>query len=238
MRYLIVLKQNEAQGCGQSKKQGEKRIKSNSHIGSITTTQVKHSSGFSYFCQELFDMKYNLSEINELIRERRTIYPESYSDRKVHKEQIEVILNNAQWAPTHGNTQPWRFKVFMEEAARQELSEGLGKLYLDLIPEDLQDNLKLAKLMRRPLISSVVIAVCMKRQEEEIIPEIEEIEAVACAIQNMHLTCTAYGIGGFWSTPKIIYSGEMNEFRKSKIEMQSVFNLFCRCYLTILESIW
>ena len=59
-------------------------------------------------------MLFNLSEINELIRSRRTIYPEQFSDRKVHIEQIEVLLNNAQWAPTHGNTQPWRFKVFME----------------------------------------------------------------------------------------------------------------------------
>jgi nitroreductase len=28
----------------------------------------------------------------------------------------------------------------------------------------------------------------------------------------MHLTCTAYGIGGFWSTPKLIYHAKMNEF--------------------------
>ena len=43
-------------------------------------------------------------------------------------------------------------------------------------------------------------------------PEIEEIEAVACAIQNLHLSCTAYGLGGFWSTPKLIYTSQMNEF--------------------------
>ena len=42
--------------------------------------------------------------------------------------------------------------------------------------------------------------------------EIEEIEAVACAVQNMQLTCTAYGLGSFWSTPKLIYSKEMNTF--------------------------
>ena len=54
-------------------------------------------------------MRFNLSEVTELIRERRTIVPEQFSDRKVHKEQLELILNNAQWAPTHGNTQPWRF---------------------------------------------------------------------------------------------------------------------------------
>ena len=158
-------------------------------------------------------MRFNLSEINELIRERRTIYPEQFSERQVHREQIEVILNNAQWAPTHGNTQPWRFKVFTDEG-RQTLSTYLGQAYLNFTPEDKQNDLKLKKLILRPLKSSVVIAVCMKRQAEEKILEIEEIEAVACAIQNMHLTCTAYGLGGFWSTPKLIYTQEMNDFLK------------------------
>lgn len=156
-------------------------------------------------------MRFNLSEINELIRSRRTIYPEQFSDRKVHKEQIEVILNNAQWAPTHGNTQPWRFKVFTEDG-RQKLADFLGQTFLELTPKDQQNDQKLAKLLTRPMKSSVVIAVCMERQKEEKILELEEIEAVACAIQNMHLSCTAYGLGGFWATPKLIYHPKMNEF--------------------------
>ncbi|TNE74062.1 MAG: nitroreductase [Bacteroidetes bacterium] len=156
-------------------------------------------------------MRFNLSEINELIRERRTIYPEQYTDRKVHREQVEVILNNAQWAPTHGNTQPWRFKVFMEEG-RQALSDFLAQTYLKLTPPEKQDDKKLAKLLTRPTLASVVIAVSMKRDPDGKINEIEEIEAVACAIQNMHLTCTAYGLGGFWATPALIYKPEMNEF--------------------------
>jgi nitroreductase len=156
-------------------------------------------------------MKFNLSEISNLIKERRTILPEQFSNRKVQKDQIELILNNAQWAPTHGNTQPWRFHVFQEEA-RERLSQFLGKTYLEITPETEQQDAKLAKLMRRPLLASVVIAVCMKRQETQKILELEEIEAVACAIQNMHLSCTAYGLGGFWSTPKLIYHPKMNEF--------------------------
>jgi len=158
-------------------------------------------------------MRFNLSEITELIRERRTIYPEQFSDRKVHKEQVELMLNNAQWAPTHGNTQPWRFKVFMEEG-RTQLSDFLSQTYLKLTPKEKQSDAKLAKLLTRPLKSSVIIAVCMNRQESESIAELEEIEAVACAIQNMHLTCTAYGLGAFWATPKLIYTSEMNEFLK------------------------
>ena len=88
----------------------------------------------------------------------------------------------------------------------------MGSVYLKEVDEEEQNDAKLAKLIRRPLISSVVIAVCMSRQKEERIPEIEEIEAVACAVQNMQLTATAYGIGSFWSSPKIIYSDSMKEF--------------------------
>lgn len=158
-------------------------------------------------------MRYNLSEVSDLIKNRRTIYPEQFSDRKVHKEQIELLLNNAQWAPTHGNTQPWRFKVFTENGL-QRLSDFLAKTYLEITPKEEQNDMKLAKMITRPLKSSVVIAICMERQKEEKILEIEEIEAVACAIQNLHLSCTAYGLGGFWSTPKLIYTSQMNDFLK------------------------
>jgi nitroreductase len=156
-------------------------------------------------------MKYNLSEITDLIRNRRTIFPEQYSSRKVHKEQIELIINNALWAPNHGNTQPWRFHVFTD-GGLQKLSDFLGKTYLELTPKEQQNDMKLAKLVSRPKRTSVVIAVSMTKQPESKILELEEIEAVACAVQNMYLTCTAYGLGGFWATPKLIYSPEMNTF--------------------------
>ncbi|MBI1837368.1 MAG: nitroreductase [Flavobacteriia bacterium] len=158
-------------------------------------------------------MRYNLSEINDLIKNRRTIYPEQFSSRKIHKEQIELLLTNAQWAPTHGNTQPWRFKVFTEKGL-QNLSDFLGKTYLELTEKENQNDSKLAKLITRPLQSSVVIAICMERQKEERILEIEEIEAVACAVQNLHLSCTAYGLGGFWATPQLIYSEQMKNYLK------------------------
>jgi nitroreductase len=156
-------------------------------------------------------MRYNLSEITALIKDRRTIYPEQFSERKIQKEQIEIILNNAIWAPTHGNTQPWRFIVFQDNALLK-LSDFLAQTYLEIVPKDNQNDLKLAKLLNRPKLSSVAIAVVMKRDESEKIKEIEEIEAVACAVHNIHLSCTAYGIGGFWSTPALIYHEKMNRF--------------------------
>ena len=178
-------------------------------------------------------MRFNLSEVNELIRSRRTIYPEQFSDRKVHKELLENILTNAQWAPTHGNTQPWRFHVFMEDGLTT-LSDFLGSTYLKITPKEVQNDMKLAKLIRRPLSSSAVVAVSMKRQKENKILEIEEIEAVACAIQNMYLTCTAYGLGGFWSTPKLIYSSEMNNF----LELDEIDKCLCLFYIGYPSIDW
>jgi nitroreductase len=156
-------------------------------------------------------MKYNLSEISDVIKNRRTIYPEFFSSRKVHKEIIEKILNNAIWAPTHGKTQPWRFKVYMDDA-KIKLGEKLAEIYKHTTPEKKFKEEKFNKLIARPSLSSVAIAVCMSKDPTDKIIEMEEVEAVACAIQNMHLTATAYGIGGFWSTPKIIYSSDMNNF--------------------------
>lgn len=156
-------------------------------------------------------MKYNLSEITEVIKNRRTIYPEQYSERKVHKEIVEDVLNNAIWAPTHGKTQPWRFQVFMEDS-RTLLSDFLSSLYRDKFTGEDFNELKFNKLKNRPLQASVAIALVMTREHDGKIIELEEIEAVACAVQNMYLTCTAYGIGGFWSTPKLCYTQEMKDF--------------------------
>ena len=158
-------------------------------------------------------MKYNLSEITDVIKNRRTIYPKFFSSRKVHKEIVEHLLNNATWAPTHGNTQPWKFQVYMGDS-REKLSKNLGELYQLLTPKDLYNEGKFKKISSRPFLSSVAIVVSMKRGDNEKIPEIEEVEAVACAIQNMCLTATAYGLGSFWSSPKIIYTPEMNKFLK------------------------
>lgn len=156
-------------------------------------------------------MKYNLSEITEVIKNRRTIYPEMYSSRKVHKEIIEDILNNAIWAPNHKQTQPWIFNVFMEKGL-EKISDFQSKLYYDKYKGEGFNEKKYDKLKKRPLISSVVIAVSVKKNEKDKVPFIEEIEAVSCAIQNMHLTATAYGLGAFWSSPKILETIEMNDF--------------------------
>lgn len=149
--------------------------------------------------------------LDEIIRSRRTIKPPMMSDDPVAEEDLRAILENANWAPTHGMTQPWRFRVYRGEA-RSRLADDLANLYLTAIPLEEQKEGKADKLREMPKRAPVVILVCMERQKIEKIRELEEIEAVACAIQNMHLTAAARGLGAFWSTPPFLYKPEMNAY--------------------------
>ncbi|MBL57603.1 MAG: nitroreductase [Flavobacteriales bacterium] len=156
-------------------------------------------------------MKHSLSDIKALIQDRRTIKPEDFKPRKVLDDQLREILNSARWAPTHGMTEPWHFVIFQENALI-DLGKFMADTYNHATSSEEFNQKKFDKLLNRPQLSSVVIAICMKRQEIEKIPEIEEIEAVACAVQNMHLTATAYGLGGYWSSGAVCYSEEMKTF--------------------------
>ena len=44
------------------------------------------------------------------------------------------------------------------------------------------------------------------------IPEIEDIEAVSCAVQNIYLSVTAYGLGGYWTTGGVTYKERAKSF--------------------------
>lgn len=68
------------------------------------------------------------------------------------------------------------------------------------------------KLQNTPLQSSHIIALCMKRTTTKRIPEIEDIEAVACSVQNIYLSVSAYGLGGYWTTGGITYKPEAKAF--------------------------
>ncbi|MEY4330642.1 MAG: hypothetical protein RL609_1390 [Bacteroidota bacterium] len=148
-------------------------------------------------------MQYNLSEITELIRSRRSVAPEHFSERKVHQEQIELLLSNATWAPTHGMTQPWRFAVYAN-SKKEDLKEAMVKAMTDGVdPLDINTSV-LERMQMRMSKASVAIVLCMHRDPAAKVPEWEEIAAMGAAVQNLHLTAVAYGLAGFWATPGVI----------------------------------
>lgn len=156
-------------------------------------------------------MRHSPSELAAVIQDRRTIYPKDYSARPVARELVERVLRNGTWAPTHGMTQPWRFTVFTG-AARERLSAFLGEVYRSGTPPEKFLQRKYDNLTQRPLQSSVVVAVCMARDPKGRITEQDEMLAVACAVQNMHLTCAAHGLGAFWATGGSATGEAMRDF--------------------------
>jgi nitroreductase len=152
------------------------------------------------------------SEVDQLIRQRRSVYPKDYTGEIVSDEIISQLLENARWAPNHKHTEPWRFVVFS--------GEGLKKLAL--FQSECYKNVTIANrtysedryvaLQTKPMESSHIIAVGMKRDEEKRLPKWEELGAVFCAIQNMYLTATAYGIGCYLSTGGITNFEEAKSF--------------------------
>jgi nitroreductase len=151
---------------------------------------------------------YNTTEINKLIQTRRSIYPAQYSGEKVDDEIIQQMLENANWAPNHKHTEPWRFIVFTDKGL-----EVLGQFQSEIYKKETEakgtfDESKMEKLKNKPLSASHVIAIGMKRNEKKIIPELEEISAVAAAVQNMQLTACAYGVGCYWGSGGITYMDE------------------------------
>lgn len=149
--------------------------------------------------------------IDEVIRNRRTIKPGLMSEKAIPEAELQAVLESARWAPSHGLTEPWRFRIY-RGPARKTLGEQLGALYESALPPEAQKPGKADNLRTLPAKAPVVILVSMVRQTIEKIAEVEEIEAVACAVQNMQLAATARGIGSFWSTPPVLYTPEMNAF--------------------------
>lgn len=150
------------------------------------------------------------TQASELIRERRSIYPAMYSDEPVKREIIEEMLENANWAPNHKMTEPWRFTVFTGEGLKK-LARFQSELYKKIsMEEGTFEERQYQKLKEKPLMCSHIIAIGMHRNPK--VPEMEEVAATACAVQNMYLTAVAYGIGCYWGTGGVTYREEAKPF--------------------------
>ena len=155
-------------------------------------------------------MNYDSQLINQIIRNRRSTFPKQFvPGKKIPDEIVIQILENASWAPTHKQTEPWYFVVFTGDGLKK-LGEFQSDLYQREESKFKED--KFLKFRDQPLLASHMIAICMKRSVEISIPEIEEIESVACAVENIYLSLDAYGIGGYWTTGGVTYNDSAKPF--------------------------
>lgn len=145
----------------------------------------------------------------DLIRQRRSISPEHFIQKDIPIDLLKDVLSTAIYAPNHKKTQPWRFKI-LRRNKKNELSVFLSNQYKLNTKEEDFNEIKFRKAGEKAILSNCVILLCLERSPSNVIPEWEETAALACAVQNIWLSCTALGIGAYWSTPSAIH--KMKEF--------------------------
>ncbi|MCW4450885.1 nitroreductase [Kaistella sp. BT6-1-3] len=158
--------------------------------------------------------------LKEIIESRRSIFPKDYTGEEIEQEILDEILRSATFAPNHKRTKPWRFKIFKGEE-KTRLGEKLAEIYKNTVAPQHFLEKKYLSISEKAAKANVIVTISVNFSG--ILPEWEEIAATAMAVQNMYLTCTAHGIGSYWSSPGMIK--HLDEFLNLE-ENQKCYGLF------------
>lgn len=122
------------------------------------------------------------------------------------RQEIEQILEAGTHAPNHHNAQPWRFFVLAGNA-RVELGEIMAEALLARTGELTGENSRaiLTKERNKLLRAPVVIVAAAEYPQQSNVVEIENVEAVAAAVQNMLLVAEDLGLAAMWRTGDAAY---------------------------------
>lgn len=137
--------------------------------------------------------------------------------KKIPDQDIRELLKLANWAPTHGRTEPWRFIVYSGDKVREFCYEH-AELYKAHTPPEKFDQEKYKKQMHYGDLASHAIVVIMQRGNLPKIPALEEIAATAMAIQNILLAATAKNFASFLSTGGMTHAPAMKSLLNVKEE--------------------
>ena len=121
-------------------------------------------------------------ELEEAIKGRRSI--RAFKQQDVPKEIVEKIIDNARYAPSAGNIQPWEFVIARELETRKKLARAAyNQAFVEEAP--------------------VVIVVCADETQSSIHygkrgHTLYCIQHTAAAIQNILLVAYSLGLGTCW----------------------------------------
>jgi nitroreductase len=111
-------------------------------------------------------MKFDVTAFNQLIKSRRSVFPKDYTGEKVDDAIVRQMLENANWAPTHKLTEPWRFVVFTGEGLKK-LATFQSECYKKVtLADGTFREERYQNLLTKPMDCSHIIAVGMKRDEK------------------------------------------------------------------------
>jgi len=115
-------------------------------------------------------------ELNQAIKTRRSI--RRFSDKKLTKEILEKILDAGRHAPSHCNTQGWKFIFIDSPKIKNEIFENGGSLTIKNAPYGIL------------VLYNTALSDNLEYQDW--------IQSSSAAIQNMLLTIHECNLGGCW----------------------------------------
>ena len=136
-------------------------------------------------------------EFFDVVKKRRSTH--YFTKEKVSDEYLEYILEAARWAPSAGNSQPWRFIIVREPENIHKIWEATTGIELKIssrrsIPVTPQNFIKKAP---------VIIVVCTdpaayKGRQASMNADLYCIQDSAVATMNMLLAVCGCGLGACW----------------------------------------
>ena len=154
----------------------------------------------------------NLFEtLQTIVRNRRSGKPAEMNGKKIDNAVIHQLLELADWAPTHGRTEPWRFVVYEGPAIAGFFADH-AELYKAHTDPEKFTQAKYEKLQQQGALVSHIVLVYMKRTIGNSIPAAEESAAVAAAIENLLLGAAALDIAALWSTGGMTHHPSMKAY--------------------------
>ncbi|AYC30747.1 nitroreductase family protein [Paenisporosarcina cavernae] len=136
--------------------------------------------------------------IREAITSRRSI--KNFNGQPVDRESLLQVLDDAKWAPNHGNREPWRVVMACgkELDALYELLKEFGVAkWRELSEEDLAKQMK--KFVTPGGYAFIIVKEDVRQKER-----LEDFAAASCYSQNVQLLAWDAGIGSCWKTPPFI----------------------------------
>lgn len=149
--------------------------------------------------------------LQETIAGRRSTKPAVLNGKKIADGQIRQLLELGNWAPTHANTEPWRFIVYSGDAVQQFCHEH-AELYKQYTSPEKFAAAKYEKQKHNGDKASHLIIAYMKRGNNPNIAVLEEICAASAAVENILLGAQALGIAVLWSTGGMLLHPAMKDY--------------------------
>lgn len=159
----------------------------------------------------------SFATIASIIKTRRSVKPGVMNGHKAPNGHVATLLELADWAPTHGFTEPWRFIVYEDPTKFCQIHADVYKQGVNA--EEFNETVY-NKLQRQGDKASHVIIAIMERGNLLKIPAFEEVAAVSSAIQNILLGATALSMASFWSTGGAILKPAFKDFLQLREEDQ------------------